>query len=587
MTVADNLVITPELAKTQRGELVKKAKGTKNKTQIELAKKVEEDHPEDTHGVDKQTLELLDEPELNALYLDLGYNKDYWYYGLNLNGREAIFTSDNRILRNTEEKIQGRTIGENLIKKEFVYSGYIGDIAPLVPKQLIKKIIIKEVNERLGIRDCFDKIREQILYYMDFQKQKIIASIQSCWVIATYCYPLFYWFPHLLFNCPSESGKSKNAFILMQMSFRGFDLGTSGGVTPAQIFRTLDGNRGTIVIDEFERQDNSESYKLVTQILNASCTKDAYVIRTEQIDRKWKAWKFPIFCPKIVCNITGINPTSLNRFIVFRFLKNNSEKSKRKPYKEKDKEKFEPIRNDLYLLILKDWKKIKDTYDNLVINLRARDEDNWLPILAIAKLCGDDVFEGILKYIDEYQEIKIQNNDLVVTLFYKMYENLTEEKQIISVKNISSWMEGELPSSYESPESWIGRRLHDFEFKSKRLGVGKVYELSKFDVKNIIDRYFPLSTEEGSQDTLDTQDTEDTQGTQKNSEPYVCSEPIPEVDYELIIKEKNNKYPISEFIEKYGLDVLNKLKNEGLVAEFKSGFLSIVQEVKVIQDENL
>ena len=56
MTVADNLVITPELAKTQRGELVKKAKGTKNKTQIELAKKVEEDHPEDTHGVDKQTL---------------------------------------------------------------------------------------------------------------------------------------------------------------------------------------------------------------------------------------------------------------------------------------------------------------------------------------------------------------------------------------------------------------------------------------------------------------------------------------------------------------------------------------------------
>lgn len=473
-----------------------------------------EKHPEEVWGVDKETYDLLDIAELNAQYLDLGYHENYWYYGFSLDGKDAIITSDRKILRNLQKISDGKNIGENQIKKEFNYEGYIGDIAPCIPKKFIKKFIKNELEQdaRLTINDCFNKVKNKILYYMDFGEQEVIADIQACWVIATYCYPLFYWFPHLLFNCPSESGKSKNAYILMLLSFRGFDLGASAGVTPAQIFRTLEGNRGTIVIDEFERQDKSESYKLVTQILNASATKDAYVIRTEQVDRKWKAWKFPIFCPKIVCNITGINSTSLSRFIVFRFLKSKSEKAKRKPYREGDKISFEPLREDLYLLIFDHWKTIKDTFDTLKIDLGGRDEDNWLPILTIAKLCGNDIFEKILEYIKIYQEIKVESNDLKATLFYTMLDKLTDEDKFYPVKELAGWMSDVL-TLYKSPESWIGRTLTEFNFNSVRRGTGKVYPLSKSKVKNIIDRYFPLKD---TQPTSTTQVTEDSLDTLSN-----------------------------------------------------------------------
>ena len=174
-------------------------------------------------------LKLLDEPELNTQYLDLGFNGDYWYYGFLLGGKEAIITSKPEIFRNTQEKFKDNVVGENEIKNEFEYEGYVGTIAPLISRKFIKKFIKKELKEdaRLTIRDCFDKVKNKVLYYMDFGDQEAIVNIQACWTIATYCYPLFYWFPHLLFNCPSDSGKSKNAFILSQMCFRGFDLGAS------------------------------------------------------------------------------------------------------------------------------------------------------------------------------------------------------------------------------------------------------------------------------------------------------------------------------------------------------------------------
>jgi len=291
-------------------------------------------------------ISVLDEPEINNHYLDIGEAKGCFYYGVVIRGKEAVITCSKKILRNTLERFKDKVMGENSIKNElFSYDGYLSNIGTFWTKQSIKDFLSE--SSMPDKRGCFEKVKQKIEFYIDFDRYKGSEVAQACWVMATYVYPLFYWFPHLLINAPSGSGKSKNAFILMQLSFRGFDLGASAGVTPAQIFRTIEGNRGTVLIDEFEKVD-TDAQKLVNQILNASATKDAYVIRTEQINKKWKAWKFPIFCPKIVCNITGINPTSLSRFISFNLLKTKTEKGKRKPYREQDIKTFQPIRDELH-----------------------------------------------------------------------------------------------------------------------------------------------------------------------------------------------------------------------------------------------
>ena len=557
-------------------------------------------------SIGERNLALLDGEEQDKKYLDLGFVDDrlpesketivhnatarvFWYYGNIIKGKQAIITSDKKIHRNTLEKFYNRllktteTIGHDEIADFINYDGYIGEIAPLMSKEAIKRHFISKTP--LDKRKVFRDVVEKILYYMDFGEQESIAYVQACWIIATHCYPLFYWFAHILFNAPSESGKSKNAFIMTQMAFRGFDLGASAGVTPPQIFRTLEGNRGTIWIDEFEKQEKSESQQLVNQILNASASRDAYVIRTEQIDKKWRAWKFPIFCPKIVCNITGINPTSLSRFIVFQLLKTNSiEKGRRKPNKQKDIESFREIRDILSILIFENWQEIKHIYDTLQLDLVNRDEDNWLPVCAIAKFIGNDVFDKVMEYIQTYQEIRLQSNDQLADFFYALYENVDEEQKYYTPKQIAEFADiQEILSQYKSPAHWIGKSLKSYKFSTNRGGGIRKYLLSKTNVKDIINRYFTID-KTSHYDTDNTNTTEQhitTQNNQENKEnvslggvSVVISESIEDInqlsgdDLVTFVKEKGSEgYDMQEFISKYGEETMHRLLREGRLYE--------------------
>jgi len=442
--------------------------------------------------------ELLSQEEREQRYLDLGEINDVWYYGFRLNGREAIIKSDRKVLRNTEEEFKGIITGTNEIADLFEYSGYIGDIAPTIKNETVKRFINNE-KRLTNPKQIYQRVRDKILYYMDFAGQDEIADVLACWAIATYCYPIFPWFPHILINAPSSSGKSKCANLLKELSFRGFDLGASAGVTPAQIFRTLEGNRGTVLIDEFEILDKSDSQQLVNQILNAAAARDAFVIRSETVGKKWTTKKFPIFSPKIVCNISGINPTSLSRFIAFKWLKSNSEKSKRKPDRKKDKEAIVPIREELHLLILENHSEIKKTYEELDLpTLTGRVEDNWLPLFAVARFV--DAAEGepvnaeaqVGKYLTGYNDLEVETEDESAEFFALLLAAVPDEPQTFTPKDISEWPDiGALLGGRTNPAQWIGRKLKLFKFKRGARHGRATYLLSKQIVQQMIDLYYP------------------------------------------------------------------------------------------------
>jgi len=470
----------------------------------------------------EKILELLQAEEVRHDHLDLGCSlyHEVWWYGFILGGREAIILSDGRILRNTAEMVrlrnESRQIGENEISQILSYKTSLGDIAPLISRKTVERYYTTPRTEKLiNPVEVYNQVRDRFLYYMDFSGQDEVADVLTCWIIATYCYPLFYWFPHVLINAPSGSGKSKCLSIIRQLSFRGFDIGASAGVTPAQLFRTLEGNRGCIIIDEYEQVDN-DTTKLVNQILNASASKDAYVIRSEQIDKQWKAWKFPIFCPKAVGNIAGINPTSLSRFIAFKWLKTTSEKGKRKPEREADKKTFEPIRESLYLLILENFNKIKEIYDSIDLppELKNRDEDNWSPLFAVARFIdffGDVSAEkGLKKYLSSYSEVEIETQDNTEEFFLLLHDKLPEEERYYTPKEIAEITEiGELLSYLKSPPHWIGRKLKLYQFKQVRIHGTRQYLLSKASIKQVVlERYYT--------NTMTPNDTNDTQYNKRN-----------------------------------------------------------------------
>lgn len=469
----------------------------------------------------KEVIDALDREELQKQYLDIGYVDKtikgskgipdeitkFFYYGFLYDNKEAILTSDKKIYVNRQVLVKREIQGIDEIKEFFDYDGTIGCIAPVISKRRIKEWLLTE--KRLDKIEVFNRVLDKINYYMDFDKQEEIAYIQACWVIATHCYPLFDWFPHILFNAPVESGKTKNAKLLMKMSFRGFNFGAVAGLSPPQFFRTLEGNRGTILIDEYEKRENSEHQATVNQMLNASASYDEFVIRLEQINNKWVDKLFPIFCPKMICNISGINSTSLSRLIVFQLIKTlNKDKSKRKPNRDIE---LCGIRDDISILILENWQEIKEIYDNIEVDFIGRDVDNWKSILAIAKWLGNDIEKYIIRYIQTYMQIKADNHDTLGEFFLALYDKVSEDNQFYQPKEIANWeIMIELIGHYKSPPTWIGKTLKSYKFESTRGGGGKKYKLSKSLVGGVVARYFgsiPPPPPEASQATQATQAT--------------------------------------------------------------------------------
>lgn len=457
-----------------------------------------------SHCLEKSAvIQMLEENETEEKYLDLGQAGYYWYYGFKIKGKDAIILSSGNVLMDTRTKINNEWQGKNEIKEIIRYQGSINNIAPIISHDTIKKHIEKPQGiKTTHPKEVYAAIRDIILFYMDFAGEDEIADVLACWIIGTYCYPLFYWYPHILINAPRESGKSKCFYIILQLSFRGYDLGASGGVTPAQLFRTIEGARGTLGLDEYEKSQDvkNDTQQLVNQIFNASVLRDSYVIRCEQINKKWESKKFPIFCPKIVANITGINPTSLSRFIAFKWLKTLSDKGKRKPYRAGDKVKFPPIREQCYELILEHWQTIKEDYDSLDdADLINREEDNWLPLLAIARFIDSSKGEEVnaenqlKKYIKGYKELEIETDDNTSNFFMILLNHFDElDAQRLTSREIASIPEiAELLSTCKSPARWIGKVLSSYKFKKTRTGKdGNKFSLSYENISKITDTYF-------------------------------------------------------------------------------------------------
>ena len=441
----------------------------------------------------KKAEAILNEKETVKTFLDQGLHNGVWYYGRLHNGRNSVITSDRNCYINDKQRTKEGWIGCDEIREIFglEYDNSLNDFAPMMGKDVAADWI-REKEADVTIAVLFVEIKEKILYYMDFADQPETADVLACWIIASYHYSQFYWFPNLLFNAPKESGKTKCSDIVLQLSFKGYDIGAAAGATPAQLFRTIDMCRGTIRLDEYEKMD-IESKKLSDQVLNAGVNQGAYVIRNEKIGNRFVPTKFPIYCPKIACNISGINSTSLTRFIAFKWLKTLSEKANRQPTSRKDIETFQPIRDKLYLYGLKHYLEVLQSYENVQLppGMKGRQADNWKPIYAIANLVGEGVIMNVQKYVDSYKELDIDTNDPTEEFFEILFEIVEEKERWYGCKDIAAWEAmQDLLGFTKSPAHWIGRKLSLYKFVKKRSAGSNGYFLSKQKITATMLLYF-------------------------------------------------------------------------------------------------
>ena len=472
---------------------------------------------------------FLENPEIVYDNLNQGEHEGMWYFGKlfvedNVE-REAIIISQKEILVNRSNLVRTKEgivdLGKNEIKDLGLnYKHNLEVNKNFWSNKSIKKYLFE--NKQINREKVYKKVRETIEFYMDVKDNKIF-DVVTCWVCGTYCYELFESFGYLYFHALRESGKSKFKKILRLIGFNGQE---ASSISEASFFRTIENTKGVLCIDEYERL-NTERKKSTDLLLNAGIEKGASVKRVDKVGNKQINRDFDVYCPKIICNITGLDLVTQTRCITIRLSKTATNKGNRKP--KTNDSLWQDLRDNLYRLVIDHWEEIKQIYETYRSPLRNREEDVWLSVLVMGKFFGieEDIKDYAQSNIQETQIETIENDRT-----YLILNELLDSSIIVEVvKNyhlfeLVDYLKARIDFGDKKADRVIGWHLTNLNiFKKGRDGRGITYELSKEKIlMALISRGYPIAEKyqkivkklhNTTSSTLTTQTTETTQNSSK------------------------------------------------------------------------
>lgn len=224
-----------------------------------------------------------------------------------------------------------------------------------------------------------DEIAASIRQYVILTESATTAI--SLWVILTYCFEQFTVTPILAIVSPEKQcGKTTMLDILSELVCRPL---LAANVTAASIFRVIEQERPTLLIDEadtFLRKDEA-----LRGVLNSGNRASGCVLRT--VGENYEVRSFPTYGPKAIALI-GILPDTLNDRSISIGL--------RRKAKYECVLRFTHNRTDALKITARKIARWADNFSHELNSsnpsipdfLSNRAADNWFPLIAIADLIG-------------------------------------------------------------------------------------------------------------------------------------------------------------------------------------------------------
>ena len=255
-----------------------------------------------------------------------------------------------------------------------------------------KKFIDGEVSKPLN--ELFMIIKDVVKQYVNMDWDLRFYDFVGVFVISTYFYDIFTAFPRVYIVGPFGSGKTRLGLLIAYLSRHGFSIIDP---TEASVFRSIEAYGPTIYIDESSLEEGLD------KILSAGYKKGIQVPRVDKTSREeFIVTLHNIYTPTIFGFIELPNERLRQRSIVVNMLKApdpNPEK------KDPEAEDLEWLREELYLARLtranevnESMKVVKNVIGDSFVG---REFELWYPLLTIAKLCGDEVFNNLLSLARE------------------------------------------------------------------------------------------------------------------------------------------------------------------------------------------
>lgn len=421
---------------------------------------------------------------------------------------DAVVTSDRKIYVDWGKDEYNQITGEFCLNYRFPLFSDCMDY--WWSNDSIKKWFSK--NYVVDLKELFAKIVSLNKQYMIYEDERIHAYT-ALDIMRSYFFPLFSANSRTYHHADPGSGKTNQLMIYRALSFNPI---SSADFSSASIYRIIESTGGTILIDDFDLLPEEQKNAIIQHIrVNYKKFK---TIRADG-NRKNRPYAYKSYSHLVFNNVFGLgyDKVTPERLITVRLLKH---KDARDRTVEPDDDIWSSVRDDLYVMALQYWKEIRESYNNLKIgDLNSRESEVIKPILAIAKIINNNLYEDIL---DWYKELNKQEKlrDLTDDWEYYLLKGLWEivrdksdkEKVTVFVKDLAKVITDNVsdPGSENYKKtfykicSFVGVRLKGYVlFKGGQTNGITRYEIYRegvhqiLDAKGLLEIVDPVDTVEG------------------------------------------------------------------------------------------
>ena len=247
------------------------------------------------------------------------------------------------------------------------------------------------VGEDVDARGLLNRIQTLFRDHIIFRDARI-PLLLAVWVLGTYLFKVFRFYGYLWINSPvKRCGKSLLLDILSRACFNS----TPRLVNPseASVFREVDCNDATLIIDEVESLSNGDKDQKseLISLINSGFQRGSQASRVETKGKEFIVVYFNAYGPKVLAGIKGIADTVEDRsFKVPMARKTKTEVIRRFNVRALDST-IKKIQEDSFLWALRYATDVSDVYDELTEVpgtecLDDRMKDIVEPLLSIASV---------------------------------------------------------------------------------------------------------------------------------------------------------------------------------------------------------
>ncbi|RPI07254.1 MAG: hypothetical protein EHM64_00095, partial [Ignavibacteriae bacterium] len=303
-------------------------------------------------------------------------------------------------------------------------------------------------------KQCFLDIYNTIKEYAKLSR-KTYRGLIALYIMGSYFYEGFPSYPYLHLHGEKGSGKSTLGKLIAALAFNGEHV-----INPslAALARGTEECKGLVVIDEAEKQSQREQGRSeIGQILNAGYQRGGKRVLCDT-DNGNKRVSFDIYCPKVLCNIFGLNDTTKNRCITVKMHKIEAANlNKKDPEKS---EEIHEISRHMYDILLGKAQSVLTSFDEVnkspefkyietnktqqPLKVYGRDRELFLPLLSMANFIYRESgyaapWDNLLNELNEIAKEKLDDEDETPESVLRNYIVRTLEQEKVNEREFNMY----------------------------------------------------------------------------------------------------------------------------------------------------